>query len=69
MTCRIGKAKRDGTSNRVHVCSEAHRVLVESYRERREVWLDARDAACIGYATEEREYGTGPTFRNFLLHR
>lgn len=42
------------------------RTLARDYRLWRASLEAAREAACLGYATEEREFGALPTFRDYL---
>lgn len=41
--------------------------VLDEYRAAREAWELQRELVCLGYATEEAEYGSGPTFREFLV--
>jgi len=49
-------------------CGHCRRVraLAREYRAWRAVAEAARDVVCIGYATEERDYGRLPTFGDYL---
>lgn len=49
-------------------CRHCRRVreLGRDYRAWRAAEEAARQAVCIGYATEERQYGALPTFRDYL---
>ena len=50
-------------------CGHCRRVrqLGREFRAWRAAAETARDRVCIGYATEEREYGRLPTFRDYLV--
>lgn len=49
-----------------HNCSAYHAWLVWSYREAREAWEARRESECRGWASEERDFGRGPTFAEWL---
>lgn len=52
-----------------HVCSVEHAAVVESYRERRQVYEECLEDVAMGYATEGAEYrrGHSVTFRAHLV--
>lgn len=41
--------------------------VMDAYGPARAAWELEREATCIGYATEERGYGPGPTLKAYLL--
>ena len=50
--------------------NNCHCVLMDEYYAQREAWLDAREAACAGYRSEEIEWERDNprfTFKQFLI--
>lgn len=56
---------------RPHPCSVEHADRVWTYRSMVLDWEKEREAVCLGYAAEEREFEEShprPTFRDYLRH-
>lgn len=49
-----------------HGCSEEHAETVRDYREHRRLWEEGRERTTGLYTAEVREYGPGPTFKEWL---